>query len=166
MKFVNDSRLYKWFVIVTFSVGVILGLVSFYSIAYVEPKVEKLLDAGSAVPQMENASDDEKKAADKKVSEYYTQAYLILRNPQIFGRYEYFDAIGMPVKSIITNMDKKIFEKADVSRDYRVYLNILLERRQLGSRLGRNTMFFFFLISLVGCGFWLFEKRNARRHAA
>jgi hypothetical protein len=63
-------------------------------------------------------------------------------------------------------MDKMVFEKNEIPRDYRVYLNILLERRMLGSRLGRNTMIFFFMISLVGCGFWLLERRNARKNAA
>ena len=163
MNFVNDSRLYKWFVIVTFSVGVILGIVSFYSILHVEPKVEKILNAGSAVPLAENADDAAKKAADQKVSEYFSQAYTILRNPQVFARYEYFDAIGMPVKSIIKRMDTMIVNKEPIPRDYRVYLNILLERRQLGARLGRNTMVFFFLASLIGCGFWMFERRLARR---
>ena len=57
MNSVNDSKLYKWFVIVTFAVGVILGAVSFYSILHVEPKITKLLDAGSAVAVPENADE-------------------------------------------------------------------------------------------------------------
>ena len=166
MNFVNDSRLYKWFVIVTFVIGVLLGAVSFYSILHVEPKIRTLLDAGSAVPAVENADEAAKKAADAKVSEYFSEAYKMLRDPQIFARYEYFDAIGMPVKSIIKRMDTMVFNKEPIPRDYRVYLNILLERRELGSRLGRNTMIFFFLASFIGCVFWLIERRVARRHGA
>ena len=75
-------------------------------------------------------------------------------------------AIGMPVKSIIKRMDTMVFNKEPIPRDYRVYLNILLERRELGSRLGRNTMIFFFLASFIGCVFWLIERRVARRHGA
>ena len=165
MNSVNDSKLYKWFVIVTFAVGVILGAVSFYSILHVEPKITKLLDAGSAVAVPENADEAAKKAADAKVSEYFSEAYKLLRNPQIFARYEYFDAIGMPVKSIIKRMDVMVFNKEPIPRDYRVYLNILLERRELGSRLGRNTMIFFFAAAFIGCGFWLFERRRSRSAA-
>ena len=166
MNFVNDSKLYKWFVIVTFAVGVILGAVSFYSILYVEPKIAKLLDAGSAVPAApENADEAAKKAAEQKVSEYFTDAYKLLRNPQIFARYEYFDSIGMPVKRTLSSFDTKVYNKEPFLREHRVYLNILLERRELGSRLGRNTMLFFFAASLIGCGFWLFERRRARRAA-
>ena len=166
MRKIDDRKLYQWFVIVTFAVGVILGAVSYYSILFVEPKVEALLDAGSAVSMLDAASDADKKAAAEKVSGYYSEAYRILRNPQIFGRYEYFDSIGMPVKSIIKRMDRLTFEKALIPRDYRVYLNILLERRMLGSRLGRNTMVFFFLISLIGAGFWMFERSRFIKNAA
>lgn len=165
MKSINDSKLYLGFTIATFSIAVLLGAVSFYSIMSVEPKVEKYIAAGAAVSVDQTAPDAKKELAAKKASESYVKAYELLRKGQIFGRYEYFDQLSSQIKNTIKRMDALVLEKKIIPGDYRIYLNILLERRMLGSRLGRNTMIFFFLLSLIGLGFYGSEKRWFKKQA-
>jgi hypothetical protein len=138
---VNDSRLYLYFTIITLVITLILGAISYYSILIVEPKVEKLLSANDSI------------------SESYRQAYGLLRDPQIFARYENFDQDSKWIKdNIIPYMDNKAYYSIDFTPDEKLQLDTLLNRRKQGSVLGRNSMIFFFLLSLMGLGFLIFEK--------
>jgi len=163
MKKFNDVKIYFWFTLVTLSVAVILGALSFYSILHVESKVYRLLDAGSKVTVDEKATGVEKDEAASKASVYYTEAYLMLRNPQIFGRYENFDGDSEGLRRVLGYFDKVVSEKGTITPKEGVYLNLLLERRALGSRLGRNTMFFFLFLSVIGAAFLLYEKRSVKK---
>jgi len=147
MKKINDTRLYFYFSIITLAVALILGLVAGYSMFRVEPKVSAYL------------------AAEEGVADTYANAYRMLRNPQVFARYENFDAMAMPVKSILRDYDKKMYAGEPFTRDDKIYLEILLERRMSGSGLTRNTAVFFALLSLLGWGFYFFERRSVKNMA-
>jgi hypothetical protein len=163
MKKFNDVKIYFWFVMVTLAVAIILGALSFYSILYVEPKISKLLDAGSKVVVAEKATDAEKAEALQKADGYFKEAYIMLRNPEIFGRYENFDGDSEGIRRVLGYFDKVVYEKGIISPKEGVYLNLLLERRVQGSRLGRNTMVFFFILSFIGLAFLMYEKRSVKK---
>ncbi len=166
MKKINDVRIYKWFTIVTFTIGLILGAVSYYSILHVEPSIKKLLDQGTNVSITETMSDAEKEAAITKMSGYFTEAYTKLRSPQIFARYENFDFISDRIKqNFLPRFDQMVKEKAPITKEYRQYLEILLDRRAAGSKLGRNTMIFFFFLAFAGLVFWMWEKKSVKKEA-
>lgn len=143
---INDMKLYFYFTIVTFVVALALGAVSYYSILKVEPEAERLVNA------QENFNDS------------YRKAYAILRDPQIFARYENFDRESRWIKTtVIPYMDSKIYNSRDFTPDEKVYLEALLNRRKQGSELGRNTMIFFLLISVFGLGFYIYERRKVKQ---
>ncbi|HPA70954.1 MAG: hypothetical protein KBA61_17105 [Spirochaetes bacterium] len=143
---INDTKLYLYSTIVTFVVALILGAVSYYSILKVEPESERLINA------QDNFSDS------------YRKAYAMLRDPQIFARYENFDRESRWIKTtVIPYMDNKIYNSREFTPDEKVYLEALLNRRKQGSVLGRNTMVFFLLISVLGLGFYLYERRKVKR---
>jgi hypothetical protein len=50
----NDSALYRWFSIITLSIAVILGAIAAYSMLYVEPAIDALLDKGSETAYTES----------------------------------------------------------------------------------------------------------------
>jgi hypothetical protein len=171
MRIFNDTRLYFWFAAVTLAVAVILGAVSFYSIAIVEPKASKLLNSGMDEFKSIVGSKDEAaiKAAIDKASVKFKESYMMLRSPQIFARYENFDRfdrVADSVKNTIAYFDGRIYDGAAISPQEAMYLNLLLDRRALGSRLGRNTMFFFLFISLIGWGFYFYEKKSLSKPEA
>jgi len=128
---IDDSRLYLFAGIITVIITIILALVSFYSILIVQPKIERLLSSG------------------ENISLNYKKAYIILRNPQVFARYENFDSFGIRVKNTIKHFDGMIYNNKDLEASARAYLEILLDRRIKGSRLGRNTMVFFLILSFI-----------------
>ena len=141
MKKINDSNLFLYSAIITIVVALLLGIISFYSILKVEPEIKGLLD------RAENIDSNSKKA------------YIMLRNPQIFAGYEFFDADGMSVKNTLMFFDKLIYNGMEIDSSSKKYLDILLERRKQGSRLGRNTMMFFAIISLF-CWLMFFYERT------
>ena len=144
MKKFNDSRIYLVSSIVALAVGLVLGVVSFYSILVVEPKIAQLLSSGADI--------------DKN----YSKAYLILRDPQVFAGYSNFDAEGISVKNSLKFFDRKIYYGETIDLTDRAYLEILLERRKKGAILGRNTMAFFVLISLISIGLFFHERKTAQ----
>jgi hypothetical protein len=83
----------------------------------------------------------------------------MLRNPQIFGRYENFDNRSQAVPHLLKSLDAMILDGKPLLPQHVIYLKKLLERRMLGSRLARNTAVFFLLLSLAGAGFLLYEKK-------
>ncbi len=144
MKKFDDRKLYFYFSIITLVIGIILGMVAYYSILIIEPEIQSLLSAEENIPQS------------------YEKAYAMLRDPQIFARYEHFDRVAYPIKNILRDFDSKIDEGEAFTADDQLYLEILLERRILGSRLTRNTMIFLFLLSLLGWIFFFYERRKVK----
>jgi hypothetical protein len=147
MKKINDSKIYLACAISALVVSLVLGAVSFYSILFVEPEVDRLLRATTSV----DAS--------------YKQAYLILREPQVFGGYSNFDAEGISIRNSLAFFDKKIYSGEELDESRAAYLNLLLDRRKKGSGLGRNTMAFFMILSLVFWGFFAQERMAAKRQS-
>jgi hypothetical protein len=141
MKNINDSRIYLFAAVITLFIALILGAVSYYSIIFVEPKVENLLSAA------------------QDIDAHYKKAYLILRDPQVFAGYSNFDSER--VRNSLTFFDSKIYTGEPISRDRKVYLEVLLDRRKEGSILGRNTMVYFLLLSLVFWILFIHERREA-----
>src|SRR4030042_627118 len=143
MKKINESNIYLSVAIAALVVGLVVGAVSYYSIIIVEPKVERLL------------------AATEDVDKNFKQAYLILRNPQIFAGYGNFDAEGISVKNSLAFFDKKIYYGDEIDSTRKAYLELLLDRREKGSTLGRNTAAFFIVLSLMFCTLFIHERRSA-----
>jgi hypothetical protein len=142
---INDTRLYLYSSIITLVIAVILGAISYYSILSVEPEARRLLEAGD------------------NVSENYRKAYGILRDPQLFARYENFDRDSRWIRTtVLPYMDNKVFNNRDFTPDEKLYLETLLNRRIQGSILGRNTMVFFLLVSLAGLCFFFYERRKVK----
>lgn len=143
---VNDTKLYLFFSIITLAITIILASISYYSILFVEPEVQRLA----------NAQDN--------INENYKKAYAILRDPQIFARYENFDRESRWIRTtIIPYMDNKMYYSRDFTPDEKEYLLTLLARRQQGSELGRNTAVFFLLLTLLGFGFYFFERHKVKQ---
>jgi hypothetical protein len=143
MKKIDDSRIYLILAAVTLTVALVLALVSFYSILIVEPKVERLL------------------AERQDVNMNHKRAYLMLRDPQIFGGYGYFDAEGISIRNSLAFFDKRIYSGEEIDSTRTAYLQLLLDRRKKGSVLGRNTMAFFLVLSMVFLTLFIQEKRAA-----
>ncbi|MFH0975771.1 MAG: hypothetical protein V1874_08300 [Spirochaetota bacterium] len=144
MKTINDSKLYLYFIIITFCIGIILGLIFSYSAFIVEPEIKELI------------------LSEDNIDENLKKAYQKLKDPQIFARYENFDFHAVSIKSIINVYDKKLETNEEFSKNDRIYLQILLNRRELGSLLTRNTMIFFFLLSLLGSAFYIYELKKSK----
>ena len=135
----NDSKLYLYFSIISCAIGILLAFIFCYSAFIVEPEIQRLLDS----------RDD--------VNGNLRNAYISLRNPQIFARYEKFDRVASPISTIIKVYDKKIDDKEKFAENDKIYLQILLDRRKLGAGLTRNTSIFFILLSITGWIFYFFE---------
>jgi hypothetical protein len=67
----------------------------------------------------------------------------------------------MGIKGVLKEFDDRVVNGGEFGLRDALYLEILLERRQLGSRLTRNTAVFFALLSLLGWGFFFYERRKA-----
>lgn len=143
MKQINDGRLYFYFAVVTAVLAAIMGVVAYYSILHVEPTIRGHIDAR------------------EDIGARYRSAYVMLRDPQIFARYENFDAAGMPAKTILRDFDRRMYKNEPFTADDRIYLEFLLERRMQGSRLTRGTMVFFALLSILGWGAFFHERKKA-----
>ncbi len=148
MKRINDSRLYFWFASSALALGLITGAISSYSYFFVEPEVRELLNK------------------DRDYHKNYSAAYVILRDPQIFALYEHFDAEGAAVKNSLRYFDSRISSGAEFDRQDKKYLEVLMDRREKGSLLGMKSMFFLFIISLLGWAAFAFEKVSRRRDRA
>ncbi len=138
MKKINDTKIYLSLIITTFIIAAALGGVSSYSKFSVEPKVKTLLSSDSTLKE----------------------AYLLLREPQIFGGYKYWDSDGMAVKNSLRYFDSKLFKGGEITSDEKIYLELVLKRRESGSELGFKTAGFLLIISFIGCIAYLIEKRN------
>ncbi|MBN2160642.1 MAG: hypothetical protein JW807_14735 [Spirochaetes bacterium] len=145
MKKINDSNIYLIPAATGLVIALALCIVSFYSILVVEPKVERLF------------------ASTENVEKNLRDAYLILRDPQIFAGYGYFDAEGISVKNSLAFFDRRIYNGEEIDPSRKAYLELLLDRRKKGAALGRNTMVFFLILSLVFWGLFIQERIAARR---
>jgi hypothetical protein len=148
MKKINDIQLYLYFSIITAVIGLLLTLTFSYSAYIVEPEIEKLLE------NQDNINDN------------FKNAYLKLKDPQIFARYENYDSISRPIESIIEVFDKRIKEGEAFEINDKIYLHILLERRKQGAQLTRNTFVFFYAISLLGLIFYFSERIQLKKNAS
>lgn len=144
MKKIDDSKIYGIFALVTLSLAIVVGAISAYSLVAVEPEVKALL------------------AAEEPVSESYKKAYLILRDPQVFGLYEHFDSEGRTIKNSLRYFDGKVDRNEEFKAEEKKYLELLLNRRHGGARLGINSMVFLLILTLIGGGMYLVEKRQLR----
>ncbi|MCU0849057.1 MAG: hypothetical protein MUD12_14350 [Spirochaetes bacterium] len=142
MKKINDSKLYFYFGAATLAISIITAAVSAYSVFSVERETERLLSAGD------------------KVNEQYKKAYLMIRDPQVFAGLDNFDASGMSVKNSIIYFDKKIASGSELEPADRSYLEIILDRRKKGSRLGINTAAFLLLVSGLGWAMFFYERKS------
>ena len=151
MKKFNDKFLWLSIVIATASIGIFLSLVSFHSIVFVEPEMHTLI-------QHANLNTDVSSADNKIIFE---ELYNLVENPQLFARYENYDrGIGRKTKTALLKL-KKIKSDGDEFTSSNIEdFTLLLERRERGSKLGRNTMIFFFLVSLVSGAFYLYERKQ------
>jgi hypothetical protein len=148
MKKINDSRIYLAVAVSALVVGLVFGVVSFYSILFIEPKVEKLL------------------RSTESIDANFKQAYIMLRDPQIFGGYSNFDAEGISIKNSLAFFDKRIYSGEEIDESRVAYLDLLLDRRKKGSTLGRNTMAFFLLLSLMFWGLFIQERISAGKQSS
>ncbi len=146
MKKINDGKLYLYFSTITAVIGIILTIIFAYSTYFVEPEIEGLLE------KQDNISDN------------FRAAYLKLKDPQIFARYENYDSISRPIESIITVFDKKIESGEAFEANDKIYLHVLLERRKMGAQLTRNTFIFFYAISLLGWIFYISELMQNKKN--
>lgn len=147
IKKINDSKLYLYASGITFVISVILALIFSYSAFIIEPQIKELL----TVKDDSNLNDNLKKA------------FIMLKDPQIFARYEHYDRLARPIESIIKVYDKKLKDNEVLTEDDIIYLDILLDRRIRGSQLTRNTMVFFLLITLLGLIFYINEVRQTKK---
>ena len=142
MKKPDDKIIYMAFIAATLAVAVIMGSVSLYSRVFVEPKVVLLLERGKDDPLE------------------FHRAYIMLRDPQIFAGYKYWDSEGIPVRNTLRYFDSKIFNEREIVAAEKPYLELLLSRREAGSTLGLKTAAFFLLFSLVGSAAFLIYRRG------
>ncbi len=173
-KMFNDKKLYLYFGLAVSGITLILAIISFYSILYVQPSVKKLL-----------AEKDK-----TRISASYKKAYIMLRDPQLFALYENFDTdlhlsnkfeiakkrkleskaalhkqyansySGSVVKNQLIRFDKMIYSGIELTADQKIYLEALLDRRIKGAQLGRNTMFYCLIITILTFAFYFYEKRS------
>jgi hypothetical protein len=142
MKNFNDNKIYLYFAITTLAIALIIGAISYYSVLVVEPRIDALL------------------SKTEDVNQNYKDAYRMLRDAEIFARYQNFDPDAASQITAIQTFDRKIYTGDEfIDTDMRA-LESLLERRAKGSRLGRTTMFFFLIISAMGWGAFFWEKRQ------
>lgn len=138
MKKINDTKIYISMILVPLVIAAVLGGVSLYSRLIVEPKAKALISSEATMKE----------------------GYLLLREPQIFGGYKYWDSDGMAVKNSLRYFDNKIFNGGAITPDERIYLELVLKRRMSGSELGIKSAFFLLLVSFAGFIALIIEKRK------
>jgi len=139
MEKINDSNLYKIFIIVPLVIALFTGGVSLYSKISVEPAAARLISSADSMKQ----------------------GYILLREPQLFAGYRYWDSDGTAVKNTIRYFDFMIYSGGEIKPEEKVYLELLLDRRKAGSMLGLKTaMFMLFISALGGIALYLENRKN------
>lgn len=141
MEKINDSRLYIAFIITPLIVALFTGGISLYSRISVEPKAKQLISSADTMKQ----------------------GYIMLREPQLFAGYRYWDSDGSAVKNTIRYFDFMIYNGGEIKPEEKVYLELLLDRRMAGSTLGIKTALFMIAISAMGCIALIIENRKNRK---
>ncbi len=136
---IDDSKIYLYFSIAVLVAGILFGLPGIYSRVVTEPVIESLIT--------QNADTNKLK-----------QAYIMLRNPHIFAGYDRFDEGGAGIEYILKEFDSRVAEQKEFTENDKLYLELLLQRRQQGSDLSIKTMVFFILLSLLGAIALAIEK--------
>ena len=141
MEKINDSRLYMIMIIVPLVIALFTGGISLYSKIVVEPEALKLISSPGTIKQ----------------------GYILLREPQLFAGYRYWDSDGSAVKNTIRYFDFTIYNGGEIKPEEKVYVELLLKRREAGSMLGLKTALFAIIISLMSAAALFIEKRNNSR---
>lgn len=141
MEKINDRNLYAAFIIVPLVIAILIGGVSLYSRLSVEPAAGKLISSPDTMKQ----------------------GYLVLREPQLFAGYRYWDSDGSAVKNTIRYFDFMIYSGGEIKPEEKVYLELLLDRRKAGATLGIKTALFMLFISAMGGVALFFENRSNNR---
>ncbi len=157
MKKFIDTKVYVWWMSASFVLAVICGAIASYSMYHVEPKIQALLDEGEIMYNDIQKSEDKIKT-EAEVSELYTKAYVLLRDPQIFARYEYYDSEAAPIKQILVKFDKIVADGKKIQPDHKLYLDVLYKRRLQGSKLTFSSMIFFLSLTALAGVFLIIEK--------
>jgi hypothetical protein len=144
MKKPDDKIIYIVFIAATLVAALFFGGISLYSRISVEPKAASLI---------ENAGDDSSKL---------NEAYILLRDPQLFAGYKYWDSDGIPARNTLRYFDNKLFNGKDIVSAEKPYLKILLGRRIAGSTLGIKTAFFFLGFAVIGAAAFIIYRRGIR----
>jgi len=86
----------------------------------------------------------------------------LLREPQLFGGYKYWDSDGMAVKNSLRYFDSKIANGGEIKPDEKIYLQLILNRRVSGSELGIKSSLFLLIISFTGFIACLIERKRVK----
>lgn len=141
-----DGKLYLTFSIVLLIIAILIGGISAYSVFYVEPKIKAFLDG--------------------ETDEDWRQAYVLLREPQLFAGYDNFDRESLGLKNLLTYFDEIVYSGASAAPEYRHYLELLLNRRESGAQLGLKTAAFALILSLFSLGMFFLEKNTLMKNKA
>ncbi len=139
MKTINDSRIYISLIATSLVIAAFVGGVSLYSRLFVEPKARTLMAS----------------------SETVKEGYVLLREPQLFGGYKNWDSDGMAVKNSLRYFDNKIFNGDKITDDEKVYIELILKRREQGSDLGIKSAIFLLIVSLTGAAAYIVERKRS-----
>ncbi len=142
---INDSKIYLAGALSFLAVAVFVAAISSWSAFSVGPKVRATLALSDAA------------------SEKYRDAYITLRDPQLFAGYRHFDEEGTRVKNTLVHFDRKVYNGEEIEPLDRAYLQLLLARREKGARLGFNTAVFSLVMSLIFGAAFLHERRQPAR---
>lgn len=140
MKKINDTKIYLSIVIAPLIIAILLGSISLYSKLVVEKKAKSLIESESTMKE----------------------GYLLLREPQLFGGYKYWDSDGMAVKNSLRYFDSRIFNGGEIKPDEKIYLQLILNRRSSGSELGIKSAVFLLIISFTGFIAYMIERKKVK----
>ncbi len=136
MEKINDRKIYISIAITTLVLGIFCISISLYSRLVVEPKAEKLIS----------------------LPETMKQGYILLREPQLFAGYKYWDSEGLAVKNSLRYFDFVIANDGEIKAEERPYLELILNRRRYGSTLGIKTAIFLFIVSSIAFTAFMLEQ--------
>jgi len=136
MEKINDRNIYISIAITTLVLGIFCISISLYSRLVVEPKAEKLIS----------------------LPETMKQGYILLREPQLFAGYKYWDSEGLAVENSLRYFDFVIANDGEIKAEERPYLELILNRRRSGSTLGIKTAIFLFIVSSIAFAAFIFEQ--------
>lgn len=140
MKNINDTKIYLSMIIAPLIIAVFFLSISLYSKLIVEKKAESLISSESTMKE----------------------GYLILREPQLFAGYKYWDSDGMAVKNSLRYFDSKIYNGGEIKPDEKIYLQLILNRRKSGSELGIKSAAFLLVISFTAFIAYLIERKKVK----